>query len=277
MINFSRFDLNLLVVLDAIASEGSITRASVRLNLTQPAVSHALTRLRVAIGDPLFVRRGNAMVPTATARSILEPVHQSLCKIEVSLNELDRFDPLTTLRTFRVGMRNAVECILLPQLVTQLRLAAPHARLVSTAHDRTRLQQDLASGVIDVAVDNPLPTMAHVGSRSLAATTLLVACREGHPLVTAGQALDLATYLSFDHILVSSRRSGPASEDLALAALHRERRVVVRCTNPWSALQTVARSDLVATLHVADVGELRGKLTGVQTLATPSEAPASTS
>src|SRR5258708_21556983 len=73
MINLSRIDLNLLVVLETIVAEGGVSRAAARLNLTQPAVSHALGRLRVLFGDPLFVRRGRTLAPTALTKSLIEP------------------------------------------------------------------------------------------------------------------------------------------------------------------------------------------------------------
>lgn len=256
MINLSRFDLNLLVVLNAIAEEGSITGASLRLNLTQSAVSHALSRLRTSLDDPLFTRRGGAMVPTSTARSILDPVRKSLDAIENSLNQINGFNPSTTSRTFRVGMRHGVEWLALPRVAMRLRALAPASDLVVVTHDRGRLHLDLASGAIDLAIDSRLTPMPHVVSAPLVETELLVACRAGHPLIGEAGTLDMNTYLSLEHILASSRRSGPALEDFELAKLGLSRRVVVRCANPWSALQTVARTDLSTTVNVAEAKEI---------------------
>lgn len=271
MINIHRFDLNLLVVLNAIAKEGGITSASRRLNLTQPTVSHALGRLREALDDPLFVREGRRMVPTPVARSILEPVRRSLEAIEASLNQLERFDPANTQRRFRIGLRHAVESLILPRLMGHLRKVAPRVEVIALNHDRSRLQQDLASGVLDVVVDIGLPAMPQVGSSSVLTTALLVVCRDDHPAVQDNTQMDLDTYLSLDHILVSSRRSGPAVEDMALGARELARRVVVRCANPWTALQIVACTDLVATLHVAEMSELLSRLGGVRIFGAPFE------
>jgi DNA-binding transcriptional LysR family regulator len=80
MAHISRMDLNLFVVLEAIYSEGNITRASQKLNLTQPAVSHALARLRDALNDPLFIRQGTQMLPTPFTRHLISPV-QNACKL----------------------------------------------------------------------------------------------------------------------------------------------------------------------------------------------------
>jgi len=78
MIDTRRLDLNLLVVLDAIHGEGGVSRAAAKLNLTQPAISHALARLREAFGDPLFVRQGRVLVPTPLTRGLIEPLRRSL-------------------------------------------------------------------------------------------------------------------------------------------------------------------------------------------------------
>ena len=90
--HLSQVDLNLFVVLEAIYREGNITRAGHQLNLTQPAISHALSRLREMFSDPLFERQGQAMIPTPLARGIIEPVRRSLRNLEITLNEVARFD-----------------------------------------------------------------------------------------------------------------------------------------------------------------------------------------
>ncbi|MDZ4253861.1 MAG: LysR family transcriptional regulator, partial [Sulfuritalea sp.] len=92
------FDLNLLVVFDAVLTERSISRAAERLGLSQPAVSNALARMRKATGDRLFVRLANAMVPTPYAQGIAEPIRQALASIRVSLAASQEFDPATSQR-----------------------------------------------------------------------------------------------------------------------------------------------------------------------------------
>ena len=93
--NVRQLDLNLLVVLDAIYTEGGITAAARRLHVTQPAVTHALNRLRDHFSDPLFVREGRTMVPTPMARNLIRPLKRSLRSIEIMLHEVDQFDPAT--------------------------------------------------------------------------------------------------------------------------------------------------------------------------------------
>jgi DNA-binding transcriptional LysR family regulator len=246
VVNVSRVDLNLFVVLDAIYTEGGITRASERLNLTQPAISHALARLRELVGDPLFVREGHAMVPTAAAHALIDPVRRALKEIEGSLNQLQQFDPATSTRSFRIGMRHVVESATLPELALRVRSKAPGVRIAAVHHDRDALHGALATGELDAAIDVLLPREPHVSYERLAGGKMVVAVRVDHPRVR--DTLDLATYLDLDHVITSSRRSGPGLEDVALQRLGHERRVVVRCQHHWTACQLVATSDLLLTM-----------------------------
>ena len=109
----SRFDLNLFVVFDAIYTEGSLTRAAKVLNLTQPAVSHALGRLRDRLDDPLFVRQGSRMVPTARARAMVSPVRHALGGFQRCLSDEGGFDASEAERTFVLGLRDGLELSLI--------------------------------------------------------------------------------------------------------------------------------------------------------------------
>src|SRR5476651_1403531 len=127
--HISRVDLNLFIVFEAIYAEGSITRASLKMNLTQPAISHALNRLRLLFEDPLFERQGHVMVPTPLARSIIDPVRSSLRGFEVTLNGAERFEPASSERTFSLGVRDVLEASVLPPLMAALSRKAPSVNL----------------------------------------------------------------------------------------------------------------------------------------------------
>src|SRR6185312_7046566 len=107
--HISKIDLNLFIVFEAIYAEGGITRASQKMNLTQPAISHALNRLRQMFGDPLFERQGHVMTPTPLARSIIDPVRRSLRGFELTLNGAGRFDAASSERNFSLGLRDVLE------------------------------------------------------------------------------------------------------------------------------------------------------------------------
>jgi DNA-binding transcriptional LysR family regulator len=249
MLNLSRFDLNLLVVFEAIYSSGGITRAGEQLNLTQSAISHALARLRELLGDKLFVREGHLMIPTPMAQELIKPVRRALAEIEGSLRQIETFDPSTATRPFRIGLRSFVETVILPPLVPYLLKRAPGITLSAIRHDRTSLEAMLAVGDIDIAIDVHLPRTDQLSMTSLWGGYMVVLARRGHPAFN--QKLDLEAYLALDHIVASSRRKGTSIEDMALQRLGLERRVSVRCQNHATAGQIAARSDMVMTVPVS--------------------------
>ncbi|HEX9207038.1 MAG TPA: LysR substrate-binding domain-containing protein [Steroidobacteraceae bacterium] len=248
--HLSRIDLNLLVVFDTVYGEGGITAASRKLNLSQPAVSHALGRLRELFGEPLFERQGRGIAPTPLARAIAGPVREALSTVQRTLDETGRFDPASARRHFRLGMREALEPTLLPALTRAVSSAGSGLTLSSSRHDRPRLEKDLAAGEFDVALDVLLPIADRVPHERIRVDRLVVVARKGHPALrgTRRRALELATYLALEHIQVSSRRRGPSPEDLALRALGRSRNVRLRCQSHAAACRIAAGTDLVATL-----------------------------
>lgn len=244
--NFARIDLNLLVVLETIHTEGGITRAAEKLHLSQPAVSHALARLRETFDDPIFVRQGNTMVPTPFARRLLEPVRESLRTLDAAFAGLERFDPATSRKRFTLGLRAVMEPAVLPALMQEVLGAAPAVSVAAVRVDRRRVEADLASGALDVALDVLLPVPDAVRHVRLSSDRLVVVARRDHPAI--GDALDLDTYLQLDHVLVSARRRGMGLEDTALSRLGHQRRIRMRCQQYFAACRVVSRTDLVLTM-----------------------------
>jgi DNA-binding transcriptional LysR family regulator len=245
--HLNRVDLNLLVVLDAIYTEGGITRAARTLHLSQPAISHALSRLREMFGDPLFERQGQAMVPTPLARNIIEPVRRSLRNLEITLNEVARFDPATSQARFTVAVRDVLEATLLPALMERIAAEAPQIEVAAVRADRRELESELAMGTLDAAIDVLLlPLSEHIRHTPIALDPLVVVARKEHPEV--GEGLTLQTYLAQDHILASSRRSGPGMEDMELARQGHQRRIRLRCQHYFAACSVVSRTDLILTM-----------------------------
>jgi len=244
--HISRVDLNLFIVFEAIYVEGSVTRASQKLNLTQPAISHALGRLRLLFDDPLFVRQGHTMVSTPLARSIIEPVMRSLRGFEVTLNGLDRFDPGTTRKSFTLALRDVLEATVLPPLVVQVRRQAPLVDIAAVQVERRELEHELAAGTLDVAIDVLLPLSSDILHTQILVDKTVVVARHGHPHING--ALDLTTYLEQDHILASSRRRGPGLEDFELSRLGVQRRILLRCQHYFAACRVVSQTDLLLTM-----------------------------
>lgn len=244
-----KLDLNLLVVLEAIHAEGSLTRAAQRLHLSQPALSHALSRLREALDDPLFLRQGNRMVPTPRTQRLMGPLHEALGLIGEAVQEGARFDAASSRQEFRLGLRDVFEATTLPALLAGLAQEAPGVRLASVRAERRELEADLADGRLDVALDVllPLPPEGDIRREPLSQDRLMVVARREHPALRRGR-LSLERYLEAGHLLVSSRRRGPGFEDQELARLGHERRIVLRCQHYFAACRVVENSDYLLTM-----------------------------
>ena len=244
--HISRIDLNLLVVFDTIYAETSITRASRRLNLSQPAVSHALSRLRETVEDPLFTRNGRVMTPTPLARQMIAPIRQSLQTIEATFTNGTRFAPGTAVKHFTVGMRDALEAAVLGRLMRNIAKSAPRVDISAVKSERRELERELSAGTIDAAIDVLLPLPEEVRRERLDTEWLTVVARRGHPKV--GPGLTLRTYLAQEHVSVSSRRRGLSAEDFELGRQNRRRRIRLRCQNYFAACRVVGETDLILTM-----------------------------
>lgn len=238
--------MNLLGTFEAIYTHGGVTAAARHLHLSQSAISHSLARLRVVFDDELFVRVGNAIVPTALARSIIDPVRDALQGVEQALVAAGRFDPHTSTRGFRIGLRQANEARVFAGIVAQAVRDAPGVTLASVNFRRSEVAEALARGELDLAIDVASNATAGLRAIPLQTDTMVVAVRRNHPRIAG--AIDLSTYLAADHVQASPRPSGAGLEDEGLAALGETRRVAIRCQNIWSAWQIVAQSDLILTL-----------------------------
>jgi DNA-binding transcriptional LysR family regulator len=239
-------DLNLLIVFDAIFTDGNLTRAAKRLHVTQPAMSHALSRLRGSFDDPLFVRSGHAMVPTPFARGAIVPIRKALVTLERELLDQRTFDPANDARRFHIGIRDVLEAALLPPLIAKLEEAAPGIEVVSVRVPVAEVESELSAGTLDMVVEVPFPVGEDVRHAPIIEDRLVVVARRGHPALR--KSLDLEAYLQESHVLVSSRRRGPGIEDVALHRIARRRRIALRCQSYFAACRVVATSDLLLTM-----------------------------
>lgn len=266
----SRIDLNLFTVFDAIYREGGITAASRRLHLSQPAVSHALGRLRELLNDPLFERRGHEMIPTPLARSLADSIASSLGNLEQMLQRVGHFEPGTAHRCFTIAARESHELSFLPALMSRIDHEAAHVDIASVRIDRRDLEEDLQSGEIDLAIDVGLPLSSDVRRERIGAEPLVVLARADHPAVRG--KLDIETYTALSHILVTGRRRGGGYEDGALARLGLSRHIKMRCQQHVAASQVVSRSDLLVTMTRSQAA-IVNRQTNNQLLPFPIEVP----
>ncbi len=241
-----KIDLNLFVIFAAIYGEGNITKAAKALNLSQPAVSHALAKLRNHFDDPLFTRQGNQMSPTPVAKNVIADVREALHQLQVSLVQSRQFDPSTSRKHCTIALHNSLEAFYLPQLINRITKEAPQLNLNSTRMRRHELEHKLASGDVDLAIDILLPVSKQILHTQIKQDQLVVVGCNNH--LALKQGLNLNTYLKQSHVLVSSRTSGPGIEDFELGRLGLQRRVGLRCQQLFSACQIVANSQMLLTL-----------------------------
>ena len=175
------FDLNLVRVFVAIYQEKSLTRTGERLNLTQSAISHALSRLRSALGDRLFERRGARMLPTAMARDVFPGLESGLRRMEAVLADGGRFDPAVSRRIFRLGMNDYSTSILLPRLMARLRREAPGLRLRIRQTTLEERQAFLMDGTVELLTGCDQDLGPGVARDRLFMDRDVVVVPEGHP------------------------------------------------------------------------------------------------
>lgn len=242
-----KVDLNLFVVFEAIYCEGSITKAASALNLSQPAVSHSLSKLRSNFDDALFIRQGNQMRPTPVANNVIADVREALQQLKICLAQSRQFEPLVSRHSFNISLHGALEASYLPPLIQRVTKAAPLIRLQSSRRvNRSELETKLASGDIDLAIDTLLPVSDNVLHTQLDQSKLVVLARKNHPHVNS--SLDLATYVAQEHVLVSSRTLGPSIEDFELGRLGLQRKIGFRCQHAFSACRLIADNNMLLTL-----------------------------
>lgn len=243
-----KVDLNLFIVFDAIYRERSVTKVSQLLNLTQPAVSNALSRLRQTFNDQLFTRSPNGMMPTAVADNVIGDVRTALELLGGSIGTNARFDPAITQKTFKLGMNDLSEYLLLPTLMQQLSKQAPNAFITSYYLDRKKATDDLKSGALDLMVDAASYHVDTLCQQSLGKLEYVVAMWSNHPLANLGRAMTLEQYLSSAHLHVSSRRDGKGQMDIALQALGHVRNITMRVQNYQVAASVIEQNDLLMTV-----------------------------
>lgn len=257
--NFAAVDLNLMRVFDAMMLELNTTRAGERIGLSQPAVSSALGRLRHIVGDPLFVREGNRMVPTARAREIAEPIRSALQRIEEALGAASRFEPATARGTFRIIGSDYFSALLMPRLAAALKARAPGLRVQMLDRPNRDLVGLLSDGTADLAVDSGSELPDWICRRTLFRSTMVTLARRGDPVLAAaglvpGDRVPPEVFCSLPHVLMSMDGSPSGTIDRILAERGFERHVAVTVPHFHAVALTVAESGLIGTLpvHFAD-------------------------
>ena len=178
--NINQLDLNLLRLFDAVWRTRSVSQAAQQLDLSQPAASQGLARLRRLLGDALFVRSGGGVAPTPRADRLALAVQAALATLEEALNESEQFEPQRARRSFRVHLSDIGEARFLPELMAMLRREAPGTRLEAAPLPHEAIAAALDSGRIDAAIGF-LPTVRETRRLPLLSDRYILLLRAGHP------------------------------------------------------------------------------------------------
>lgn len=262
-------DIRLLQVFDTIYKSRSVSEAAVILDLSQPAVSVALSKLRHHFGDPLFVRTSGGMEPTPFGGGLVRPVRSVLEALDVVMGHQNSFDPATSKRLFRICMTDISQLVLLPKLWETLRVTAPDIRIeiLPLSSDIGRL---LASGEVDLALGLMPQLDAGFYQNVLFSQKFVCMVSAHHPRIQ--KELRLEQFASENHAVINSSGAAPLLIEKEIARLGITRRVSLNIPNFIGAALVVEHTDLVITIpeRLADVLEGRGAL---RTFAVPFHLP----
>ncbi|MFZ9398303.1 MAG: LysR family transcriptional regulator [Ilumatobacteraceae bacterium] len=238
-------DLNLLRVLDALLENGSVAGAAKVLHVSPPAVSRSLARLRLVVGDPLFVRAGRSMVPTDVAIGLREPARRALDAAVAVLKPSLSADPGVIERRFVICADDAVVAALALPLITRLRERAPGVD-ISFVSDVNDVIGGFRAATLDLRIDAHVDAHHDVVSEVILTDRFVAAVRDGHPLLSG--RMTPRRYAAARHVTVSpkGKRRGPI--DSALEELGLEREHVTTITSFVVAAHLVAATDLVGSL-----------------------------
>lgn len=260
--DLSGIDLNLLAAFDALMQERNVTRAAARMNVSQPAMSATLARLRTLFGDRLFQRSANGLLPTPRAHEIAAPIAQALAQIAGVLMAPPEFDAAATALTLVIGMPDYPAFVLLPALLGELSRRAPHIAVdIRAFGGRDDAVALLDAGKIDVAIGvAPSSQESRILSVELLRDRFVTVIHKDNP--AARTEMDLAAYLALRHILVSPEGNKHGVVDQALAEQGLQRTVQVTLSYMFAVPDMLRTTGFAATLlrrvalHAARAGDL---------------------
>ena len=270
--NLGGLDLNLLVALDALLSERSVTRAAQRVGLSQPGMSNALGRLRRLLNDPLLVRQGATLVPTARAEALVAPVHEALELIRGALDAPLRFDPATDRRSFRLSCSDYSVLMLIGPLVRALAAEAP-AVVVEVVPRLADAPRALANGDVDLVIEPP-EIMGDADLESLRLWDDYWACCVWEGNTHVGKRMTLERYTALGHLIYSMGGAGQpvALPDLHLGRLGVPRRIEVSVESFLLAPFLLQGTDLVTLIPKRAEAFLR-RIGDIRVLESPIDLP----
>lgn len=258
--NLRQFDLNLLIIFEALISECHVSRAADKVFLSQSAMSHALNRLREQLNDPILVRTETGLQPTPRAKALAPKVRNALQLLQQSLLPLDDFDAAHSDRTFTIASTDYFEAVIFPDLLSHLLTIAPNIKVEIEMISEESTQTRLANGEVDLVVglnaQQPLPS--HLTISPWLDETQMCLVANDHPHVK--DSLTLKQYVKLPHVVFMDVSQDGQSKnidavDLWLADKQYSRQHMARTVNYMAAARIVEKTHAVMTLpfHMAQL------------------------
>ncbi len=241
----AQLDLNLLKVFEIIYQQRSMTLAAQLLHISPSAVSHAMRRLRLALEDELFIRKGHTLQPTPLCHRLASELLATLNHLRDVLQHCGQFDLSTSTQTFTVSVHDSIEPLIAPALLAAVQKDAPMCKLNLIRMTRADLPMRLGSGEWDAAIDVALPLRAPICHQHLSEDQFCLMVGKHNAI---GDTLSASAYLAAQHLTVSNRASGTVLEDISLLQQGINRQISVRCQSYHSAVALLKSSNMLLTL-----------------------------
>jgi DNA-binding transcriptional LysR family regulator len=270
-LNWRTIDLNLLVIFDTVLRERSVSRAAARLNMTQPAVSHALARLRGTLRDDLFIRTPDGMAATPLAERLAGPVRQSMDGLRTALEASADFAPETSERRFAVALNNHAALVFAAPLAAAALAEAPGISLDLRPSGTLDVAERLERGDLDLAIGSLAAPAERFRDERLVEDRFAAVLRRGHPKAADGTCISAEALATLPHLVLSSTGEETEFVDEALAAKGLERRVALRAPL-LAAAAMLAQSDMVAVMAARSASAF-ARVTPLNVVALPFESP----
>ncbi|MBL8384718.1 MAG: LysR family transcriptional regulator [Burkholderiales bacterium] len=265
--DIDRLDLNLLRVFEAVLRTGRVTEAADALDMSQPALSFALGKLRRHFDDPLFVRTAAGMQPTPLAQAMAAPVREALDLLRTRLAKKPVFDPARAARTFTISLSDAGEMVLLPRLLRRLRREAPGVDIASIQLPPAELEAAMEQGAVDLAVGYFPDLVREVYYQQRLFSQPFVCIMNARRALPGGR-LTMKAFLAASHAVVRPQGRSQEVFERKLEELGLERRVALSIPHFMSVPFVVMESDLIATVPEA-VAESFARMAGLRVAPLP--------
>ena len=249
--NLNNEDLNLLVVFEAMLETRSVSKASARMGISQPSMSHMLAKMRKSFDDPMFIRVKNEMQPTPRALAVAQPIRQAMELARSEIFQRRSFEPATSTQTFTLRMTDVAEASYLPQVINEVRKQAPQVRLRTVSPISEKLEEGLESGAVDLAIGY-FPDLRNAGvfqQRLVRSSSFESIAGAANPHI-GPEGMSLAAFARAPHLAVHTEGRSQEVIEQAMKNLGISREVLLIVPHFLGLMSIIPQSELMAIIPV---------------------------